>query len=175
MSTEKNLLNLIEESGKKFDLQTEVMIKVEVYDEKTDSTTIEEAPIKIDKIFSPTKVKKCVYEYISNVTKMKSKYSQDDDYVGVLEPYLIFMLVKHFSSLGKDIPQDIPTQIALMQNMIDSSALFQIMIKFDEDEITKIKEEIEIALAVFNANLEEVEGKVKSMRHLIKNQDMLGI
>ena len=173
MKDKHNLIELIEQSTEKFELQKDIEIEVEVFNKENGKIELETAPLKIDKIFSPTKLKRCILEYITNSIEIKSKYSKNEEYIGVLEPYLIFMLIKHFSSLGEFMPTKIPEQVALMNSMIDSSVLFQIMMEFEVGEIDRAREEVEIILAVFDSNMEEVEQIKKETRKFIKNKDLL--
>lgn len=171
MTGQNSFLDLVEKSNSKFKLQKPVSIKGEVL-QNDGKSKIEEEEILVDRIFSPKKISKLMNEFYTNSNKLKNQV-KEEDYENILEPYLMFLMVKHFSDVGEYFPVDLEKQINLMDKMIDTSTLIQIFTSFEEREIKKINEEIEISLSVFEANQEHLEEVKDEAKKYVKNQDLV--
>jgi hypothetical protein len=96
------------------------------------------ATLELDVIFKPSKIRSCIEEYVEKmdaVTKMNRRHLHE-----VMEAYLIFMIIKHFTSFP--IPNKYEDQVKVLQMMIETGLLYRIYAKFDQNELAKIHEEV---------------------------------
>lgn len=153
---EKFTFDLISKSHKKFENIKIIPIKVEVDGE------IKETELGIYKIFSPTKISECTKDFIKNIDKARK--IDRDGFGDITEPYLMWLIIKHFSEMEDAMPNDFNKQVNSLMEMVNTGVLFQIMVHFDNEQIELIKESLEIALATFNENephMLELKEKIK--------------
>ena len=146
--TEKFSLDLISKSHEKYENLRVVPIILNI-DEKEVKTEL-----NVYKLFSPVKIQECVSEFISNIDKVRRRKNNRDGFGVVLEPYLMWLMIKYFTELEDSMPTKFDEQIDSIIKMINTGAMFQIMIHFDESQIELVKEHIEIALDTFDKNKE---------------------
>lgn len=142
--TEQLTLDLISRSHEKYQNVKIVPVSLDINGE------LKKFEFEMYKHFSPIGVKDCITEFIKNIDKARKV--DKDGFGDIAEPYLMWLLIKHFTELGKSMPSDFQEQFYSLREMIDTSAFFQIMIHFDQEEVVLIKEELEIAIATFETN-----------------------
>lgn len=163
--TEKLTLGLVSKSHEKFSNIKTAQIQLNIDDK------IKSFEVDIYKIFSPVAVKECVVEYIMNLDKIRKKNNND---VGdISEPYLMWLMIKHFTILGEEMPENYLEQLNSLKQMINTSALFQIMSNFDENEVSKIKDELEIIMATAEVNSDYIKELKKEFEEKISDKDLL--
>lgn len=130
----KNLdLNLLGKASKQYELTREVEIPVKIEDK------VHMAVLKIDKVFSPSKIRDCVEEFVSRVDTFRKL--NEDKLHEVMEAFLIFMLIKHFTSFPA--PKEYKEQVAIINMLLETDLLYKIYAEFDINEIKKITDEVE--------------------------------
>lgn len=143
MENKKLDLHLIEEANKKYDMKT-VSIPVELNGE------MQNAELKIYKKFPPTIVAKCLEEFVQKMSFVMEKnrgYFQE-----IYEPYLMFMIIKHFSDFPA--PTEYEKQIKVIRMMIDNDLLYKIFCEFDPNEISKLSNVLEETAKQLDENAE---------------------
>lgn len=104
------------------------------------------------KAFSPFAVKDCVMEFIKNIST--ARIFDKDGFGDIQEPYLMWLLIKHFTTIGESLPSDFSKQLDSLKVMINNGIFFQMVIHFDEDEVAKINTEMNEVLEAFVGNKE---------------------
>lgn len=137
----------IDKANQKFEDKKEVVLQLEYSGEMHD------AVVYIDKVFSPSKVKICIDEYISQLRHAKA-FNLGFDQIAY-EMYMIFLIIKNFSSL--ELPLRIEEQIPLIAKMMDTNILFPIFKEFDPTEIEKMTVELYAAIHRIEAQSEMFE------------------
>ena len=154
---EKLTSELISRSHERFENIKVIPVNVDVDGE------IKEVELEVFKLFSPTKIQECTREFIQNIDKARKV--DRDGFGDITEPYLMWLIIKHFSEMENSMPNDFEKQIMSLKQMINTGVLFQIIVHFDNEQIELIKESLEIALATFNENephLIELKKRIKS-------------
>lgn len=164
-NNQKLTLDLISKAHEKYANIKQIDVQLEVNGE------IKTFKLEMYKYFSPVGIKECLTEFIRNMDYAKS--SSKDGFGNIQEPYLMYLLIKHFTNLGETMPNTFKEQLASLTHMMNTSAFFQIMVHFDEEEIKKIREELEIMLVTFQDNYQIVEEIKKKAKGKIQNEDLL--
>lgn len=141
---EKLTYELISRSHETFENVKVIPLKIVVDEE------VKEVELEILKMFSPTKIQECTREFIKNIDKARKV--DRDGFGDITEPYLMWLIIKHFSEMEESMPNDFEKQILSLKQMVNTGVLFQIIVHFDNEQIELIKESLEIALATFNEN-----------------------
>lgn len=144
--TEKFSIDLLSKSHEKYENLKVVPITLDIDGKEV------ETELSVYKIFSPVKIQECVNEFIINIDKVRRRKNSRYDFGNVVEPYLMWLMIKYFTELEESMPTKFEEQINSINQMINTGALFQIMIHFDEEQIELVKEHIEIALETFDKN-----------------------
>jgi hypothetical protein len=159
MAENKELLNLdlLSKAHEQFENIKEIPVNLNIDGEVRTFT------VEMYKYFSPVSIKECLQEYVRNMDY--AKVSNRDGFGDIAEPYLMYLLIKHFTNLGETMPSEFNKQLNSLKQMMNTSAFFQILIHFDEEEIKKIKEDLEVMMVTFEDNykiIEEIKNKAKS-------------
>lgn len=158
-------LDLIAKAHEKYENIKEIPVKLEIEGE------VQTVNVEMYKVFSPVGIKECVTEFIGNIDVAKNINKQG--FGDVQEPYLMYLLIKHFTNLGEHMPNNFKEQLLSLKQMMNTTVLFQLMVHFDESELDKIKEELEIALETFEDNYQIVEEIKKMAKDKVVNKDLL--
>lgn len=158
-------LEMLEKSNEKFTNIKEVAITTEVDGED------KAFKVEMYKVFSPIKIKECIVEYIKNTQIARNI---DRDMFGeITEPYLFYLFIKHFTLLGDNMPNDFKKQLLSLEHMINTGVLFQILVHFDEQEVERVKGELEQALQTFEDNYGLIEAIKEEAKYVIENEGMI--
>jgi hypothetical protein len=138
-------LGFLNKANKQYDKKRKVDIPVEI-EGKTQLSVLE-----IDEIFKPSKVRACVEELLNRldvVRKTNESHLQD-----VLEAFLIFLLIKHFTSFPA--PVHYKEQVKVIQMLIETGLLYTIFAQFDFKEIEKVMSEVQVVADRIDENVDE--------------------
>lgn len=155
---------VIEKASEKYENVREVVIQLDI-DEK-----IQFFKVEIYKHFGTIQVVQCVQELVDKLDRVRIK-NGNDAMDKVFTPYMIFLIVKHFTTLK--LPETLPEQLKAIEHMTNSGALFQILLSFDEDEVDKIHDEISKVVNNFDNNLAEVEDFKEQVRKKLKDKSLM--
>lgn len=159
-STKLSLTN-VNKKAKTLDAQSEV---------KVYSSTLDEFfTLKVDEKFKKTKVMKLVSELMS---QLQYASNHEIDLQEVFLPYSILLMVKYFTSFGKEIPNDLPSQIIMMNNMINMDLLQPILESFPEDEANEVFDTINTTIEGIDEKYREVAARVEEIQHAFDNGDI---
>lgn len=151
-------LDMLEEIEKEFDEQIEIEVKfMTPKGEKT-------SKLKIDKYFSPKKIKACVMELVQKVDILKNYVSENKD-SELYKLWMMLLLTKHFTSL--DIPKEFMKQLAVIEKLTESTILFQIFASFKIEEVEKVMKELDKQTHYIMTKLEAYEPLLKEMEEEI--------
>lgn len=145
MSMRKLDVSLLEESNKRFDKKRNVSIPVEI------EGNTQMAVIEIDEVFSPSKIRKCVYEFVVKTDAVRK--TNQANFKEVMEAYLVFLIIKHFTSFPAPTPYK--EQVRIINMMIDTGLLYTIYAQINQTEIGKIMDEVKDASEMIEDNIEE--------------------
>jgi len=121
-------------------------------------------PIKIDQIFSETKMKNYIMELLTNYKNFESFLSLPD--------YTLFLTIKHFTDLDCQDINDIDSQLKLFSIFIDLGIVEPILNAFDEKEMLKLKS----YMTTVEKNVEDFKNNpemIKQIEELAKKQNTL--
>lgn len=155
--------SIIQKSSEKYKNINEAVIHLEVEGEQV--------PFKVEvyKVFSPVSIKECVVELVQKIDSAKKV--DRDGFGDILTPYVMFLCVKHFTTL--ELPEKFAEQVLAIENMLNTGALMQIYLHLDEGQLELVKEEIDRTLEVFNNNRALVDKlKVESVDKVFDKQLM---
>jgi hypothetical protein len=119
---------MVEKANMKFGKKREVEIPVEI-EGKTQIAVLE-----IDEVFAPSKIDACVKEFVSNIDAVRK--SSGDSFKSVIEAFMIFMIIKHFSDFPS--PNTYKEQVKVINMLSETDLLYIIYSKFDQKEIEKM-------------------------------------
>lgn len=112
-----------------------------------------------------------LYEKTNYAKENNLTYFQEDDF---FLQYTHFLIIKHFTSLENEIPDDLESQINIMEQ-IYNIGLFERL--FDEvlppDQVEKVIEKLEGFIINLANVLEAQEKELAKMEKLIKNKDVI--
>lgn len=158
-------LSVIEQSNKKYNEVRTEKVYIDIDGEQ------KEFEIDIAKTFSPLAVKELLVEYIDNM--QTARMSRRYDFEKIAEPYLLYLLIKHFTSLKKEIPRDFKQQLVSLQHMVNSEVFFQIISLFDINEVEKIKKELEMFITMIEENSDEIDKLIEEYYHKLQDKSLL--
>ena len=159
-STKLSLTN-INKKAKTLDTQSEV---------KVYSSTIDEFfTLKVDDTFKKTKVMKLVSELMSQLQYASRK---EIDLQEVFLPYSILLMIKYFTSLAKEIPNDLESQITVMNNMINLNLLQPILECLPEDEAEVVFNTINTTIEEIDEKYKEIVSRVEEIEHAFEVGDI---
>lgn len=159
-STKLSMTN-VNKKVKSLDAQSEV---------KVYSSTLDEFfTLKVDETFKKTKVMKLVSELMSQV-----QYASvhEIDLQEVFIPYSILLMIKYFTSFGPEIPPDLPSQIIVMNNMINMDLLQPILESLPEDQADLIFNTINETIAGVDEKYKEIAARVEEIQKAFDNGDI---
>lgn len=151
MAENKRMLDveMIDGANKKYEKTKDVPLQVEVTNEDGEIEK-QEAIVEIDVTFSPTKIKSCVREFIDKMDYLRKIRALDDS---IQELYLLFIVIKHFSSL--QLPQTYKAQIQSIEKMLNNDLLFPIYAEFEPTELEKISIELKESVEMIDKGMDE--------------------
>lgn len=158
-------LDILSKAHDKYENIKEVFVNVEIDGE------VKTFKVEVYKVFSPVGIKQCVKEYVSNLDVAKNV--NPNGFGDVTEPYFLYLLIKHFTNIGEQMPSNFKEQLVSLKHMMNTTVLFQIILHFDENEINKIKEEIEFIMEAFEDNSKILDGIKKKAEDEVDNKDLL--
>lgn len=156
-------MELIEKASEKYSNIREVVVKMEV------DGVVRPFVVEVFKIFSPVSIKQCVQEFINKMDMAKAR--DKEGFGDIMIPYLMFLIVKHFTTLK--LPNTFAQELKAIEHMTNTGTLFQIMMYMDENEVSKVKDEINFVLENFDKNLPEFEEIKKAISKKLANKDLV--
>lgn len=155
-------VNLLEKADSKYSTRfVELDIEIEGKTQK--------AVLEIDEVFRQSKIKACVQEFVE---KMDYTVKIDKSFLeGVQEVYLIFLIIKHFSSFPA--PNSYTEQVKIINKFIDNKLLFEIYKEFDRDQIARIQEELNDVLDKFDENIDIFLDKADGIEERFESPDLM--
>lgn len=127
----------------------------------TSVVTGEEYTLKIDKTIRKSKILELITELM---TKLQQARDENLNMDAVFVPYCIILMLKHFSSFGKDIPNDLKGQIALLMKLIDLDILEPILESFPEDQAEKVFDQINETITAMNNKIDALAVKLDEVQ-----------
>ena len=124
------------------------------------STTKEEFTLKVDKYIQKTKIMELVSEVMAQVHYAREKGILLSE---IMLPFSITMILKHFTSMGKDIPTDLESQIQIMRNLIDLDLLQPVLTLFEEKDMQEIFDTIAQTAEGFDKQIQEINDKLSEI------------
>ncbi len=164
-TAQKLTLEVIEKSNSQYEELKPIEVKLEIDGE------IQTFELGVYEKFSPVSIKELIVEYISKIDLARKV--NKDGFGNILEPYLMYLIIKHFTELGESMPNDFKKQLSSMKQMMNNSSFFQILSQFDEKEINKIKEQLEVMIATVNENSEALEELRKEYFDKLQDKSLL--
>ena len=125
--------------------------------------------VKVYGKFSPLKVKMCVQELILQLDKARGKREDAIDNISV--PYMIFMIIKHFTTLK--LPNSFAEQLVAIEHMTNTGTMLQIFAQMDVVEINKVQDEVQSVLEAFNSNVDKSEDFIKTIKDQLVDKSLL--
>ena len=148
-SNAKLSMTNINKKAKILDAQSEV---------KVYSSTLDEFfTLKVDEKFKKTKVMRLVSELMS---QLQYASTHEIDLQEVFVPYSILLMIKYFTSLGKEIPNDLPSQLSVMQNITNMDLLQPILESFPEEEAEEVFNTINTTIEGIDEKYREIASRV---------------
>lgn len=157
-------MDMIEQAHIEYENIKEILVDVNINNE------IKIAKVSMYKVFSPVAIKNCLTEYIRNMEVAKNINKLEVD--NIAEPYLFYLFVKYFTTLGEEMPTKFNQQLMSMTHMINTGVLFQILAHFDENEIDLVVEELDKLVESFEDNYGLVEEMKLLARDKIHHKEM---
>lgn len=155
--------HLIERASDKYENIKEVVVFMEI------DNRIESFIVETYKHFSPLQISQCVQELVQKLDHVRVK--DNKKMASLLVPYMMFLIVKHFTTL--ELPSDLPRQLKAIENMINTSVLFQIFIAFEQEEIEKVQSEVSYVLENFEKNNEYIEKFKEEIKDKLIDKSLL--
>lgn len=124
------------------------------------STTDSSFTIKVDKKLNKTKIMAMVSEIMAQLQYARTHKIQVEE---VFLPYSILMMIKYFTSLGKDIPGTLNAQLEIMRKLIDLDLLQPILELFPEDETQEVFNAVSETIADTDKRVRELSGRVEEI------------
>ncbi|MCY9737443.1 hypothetical protein M5X17_27460 [Paenibacillus alvei] len=88
-----------------------------------------------------------VSEMLTNMAEARKKGL---NLTAIIEPYTIMMLIKKFTSLGNDIPNDIGSQVVILGKLINLDILNGILEHFDQKRVQEVFDDVAAAIQKSN-------------------------
>lgn len=154
---------IIERASEQFSNIREIAVHMEI------DGKVERFMVEIYKHFAPIQIRSCVEELIEKLDLVRLRTKNN---IGaMMMPYTIFLIIKHFTTLK--LPNSLPEQLKAIEHMINTGTMFQIFLSMDEDEVSKVREEVAFALENLNSNLAEVEAFRNEIREKLVDKSLL--
>jgi hypothetical protein len=151
--TNKLDISLLEKAYQGQRKKKKVTIPVTIEGETQDTV------LEIDEIFSPSKIRSCVEEFVSRVDVIR-KYNENK-FIEVMQGVLIFQIIKHFTSFPA--PIKFAEQVIVMNMLTETGLLYRIYAELDEKEIRKITEEISYIADLLEGDAQEIVDMAEKM------------
>lgn len=157
-------MDMVEQANVEYENIKEILVDIEINNE------IKIVKVSMYKVFSPVAIRDCLTEYIRNMEKAKniSKLGFGD----IAEPYLFYLFIKYFTTLGEEMPTKFNEQLHSMTHMINKGVLFQIVAHFEEEEIDLVVEELDNLTKTFEDNYGLIDEMKKLARDKVHNKKM---
>lgn len=135
--------------------------------ESTFTLTInDEWEIEIDNVFSKGGISSVVQNLAKNMEKFGTRAIPKE----VLAPLFYILLIKEFTSLGEDIPDELQGQTEVVKKLIELDLFIPIVEAFPVDEVKKVVENIEQTTSILNESALELDKELKKQN--IMNQEI---
>ncbi|MEK5036298.1 hypothetical protein MKY96_33135 [Paenibacillus sp. FSL R7-0302] len=95
--------------------------------------------LQIDRKFRKTKIMELTSELLVKIQDAKQKGINME---AIFIPYVMLLIVKHFTSIGNDMPADVTKQIGLLNKLIDLELLNPILMSFEDGEVESVYEAV---------------------------------
>lgn len=154
----------IERASEKYSNIREVVVQMEMDDEKVESFIVE-----IYRYFSPVQIKMCVQELVEKLDHVRAHNKGDIN--SIIVPYMIFLIIKHFTTLK--LPNKFAEQLKAIEHMTNTGTMFQIFMNMDSEQINLIQEEVAFVVDNFNSNMEQVEEFKAQLREKLVDKSLL--
>lgn len=143
---EELTLDMLTLANEKYENLKEILVEMEV---RGDMRVFR---VGMYKVFSPFTIRDCVMEFIKNMST--ARVFDKDGFGDVQEPYLMWLLIKHFTTIGENLPNKFSEQLDSLKVMINNDLFFQLIIHFDENEVAKLNTELNSILEAYTENKE---------------------
>lgn len=153
----------IERASEKYENIREIKVGMEV------DGDINHFIVEIYKHFSPVSIKNCVIELVEKMDMVKGRNRDAMD--GLLVPYMIFLAIKHFTTLT--LPNSFAQQLKAIEHMTNTGVMLQIFSAFDGEELDKLNEEVSYAVKNFDKNLPEIEKLKEQIKEKLEDKTLL--
>lgn len=154
---------IIERASEKYANLREVIVHVEL-EEK-----IEPFIVEIYKHFSSIQIKDCVAELVEKLDYVRPHTKSDTS--NIMVPYMIFLIIKHFTTLK--LPDSFPEQLKAIEHMTNTGTMFQIFMSMDEEEISKVQDEVSFVVDNLNLNVAKTEEYKNLIREKLVDKSLL--
>ncbi|MBG9737836.1 hypothetical protein [Paenibacillus alvei] len=160
----KNLnYELITQMNEKFNEMKKVVVTIDIGDKA------QQFGLEICKYFSPAKMDSCITELIDKLDQ--AKLQDKEKYEQIIVPYLMFLTVKHFTTL--ELPSTFSEQLQAIETMINTGTLFQIYMSFEEKELERLSSTLRSAIDTFHANAKEFEELKEKMKTQLADKSLM--
>lgn len=149
MSKNKLTHDILEKSSKELSKTKEGKVELLVDGEKK----IFEIDINI--VFSPVGITNLISEFVKNMDYAKNV--NKEGFGDISEPYLMYLIIKHFTSLGDTMPTKFNEQLVSLKNMMNNTSFFQIIAQVEQSEIEKLKKELDKMLTKIEERVDLVD------------------
>jgi hypothetical protein len=117
------------------------------------------AVLEIDEVFSPSKIRNCVEEFISRIDAVRKM--NEHRFQEVIESFMLFMLIKHFTSFPS--PETYKEQVVVLNMLMETGLLYRIYAEFESEEVAKVSEEIGNIAEVLEQDVDEFVAMAQKM------------
>lgn len=131
-------------------------------------TIDEEWDIEIQNEFGVAGIAKVTENLAKTLEQLGSKTLSME----ILAPYFYILLIKEFTDLGEEIPDDLGGQTSVVQKLIELGLFVHIIEALPKEEVMKVVENIEKTTKSLNENVDEyvkLKGDHKFINDEIKN------
>lgn len=156
----------IQKASEKYENIVEAFISLEIEGQQV--------PFKVEmyKVFSPVAIKECVMELIEKMELAQTHKRKVRDGIGsIVEPFTMFLCIKHFTTLK--LPEIFEEQVIAIKNMLNTSALLQIYMNFDPEQLKILNEEVSMILENFENNMEFIQEYKKEFYDKVSDKSLL--
>lgn len=89
----------------------------------------------------------------------------------IFTPYVYLLIIKEFTSLGEDIPNDFESQTEIMTKLIQEDLFLPIIESLPKEEVEKVIKHINDVTKLINKNSNNLQEKIKGVK--LENKEVL--
>lgn len=137
------------------------------YDEYIEVDVNDEFVLEVKKTWSDIDVAKVVVEFATTYQKMAGVMQGFDK---VADLYLSILVIKKFTKLGDEIPDDFQGQLNSIEEIAKDNLLADIVNALPFEEMKKVEEQMTKLVGILNGSVEEFEKEIKNTK--LKNEEV---